>query len=381
VVPWRSVGPVSFRRTPLELVVIGILLCGGSARAADDRDPVHWDLVTVGPATDLFSLWGHTTLCASAGAFEDGACFDFGVATESDPARLSIGTLRGQALFTAIKVPTKVLLASSQFRDAWRQRIELEPDRGLELFRELEAAAEEEESYAYQPFFRNCTTEVRDRLDRALSGRLSRGADTRGGTPLRRTAEAGLTGHVLPLALLELAGGRALDRPSTAWERMALPAGLMQAVSERLSAAPSRLSTRVGAPPPTSPSAGRIVLVLITLATSVVYWLGSRQSVRPRRVLGVWLGALGLVPLIGVCSTLPSLQGNWMLAVLTPLDVILTLSDRFVLWQRRYVLLRLAVLLALAASSITGLVVQPLGVGIGVAGLPLVLWLLRRRAG
>lgn len=366
--------------TPL-VVVLAILAIARPSQAQAEAS-LTWDLVTIGPDTDLFSLWGHTALCVSTGEFEGGSCFDFGVAREEDPVRLALGTLQGQPLFAVVKVPARVLLAMSQFRDTWRQRITLEDAPGRELLAELEHAVGARARYAYQPLDRNCTTEVRDRLDRALAGKLRLGAEERSGPPLRRVAEAGISGRVLPLALTALAGGSGLDRPSTQWERMALPQGLMQAVSERLSAAPSRVFTRADAPPPTSPHAGRISLAFLTALLSWLIARAVRRSPDSRGArwsLAAWLSLLSLAPLLGAASTLPSLHGNWMLLVLSPLDLVLAWGKQTTRWHERYVALRLALILLITAASASGLLAQSLWIGSVATGIPLGTWLFMRR--
>jgi len=357
------------------------LLLAGPARATELEGALTWDLLTIGPATDLFSLWGHSALCVSTTDYRRGQCYDFGVAREENPAKLALGTLRGERMFTALKLPAGLILAQARYRDTFRQRIRLDQVRARALLAELEATVGRRQGYAYQPLFRNCTTEIRDRLDVALGGRLRAGDKTRSGSPLREVAEAGISGQVLPLALVALAGGSWIDRPSTSWERMALPQGLMNALTERLSAAPSRVWTRKGAPPPTSPAAGRMVLILLTAAWALAFWLLARNSPRRSRVLqrsvGVWLGCLSLVPLAGMLSTLPSLQHNWMMLVLVPLDLVLV--ARAAKWQERYVLCRLATLVALGALALAGIIHASLWIGVLLAGAPLGLWLWSRR--
>lgn len=382
MIPLSPMGGACVRlRAWLACVLVGSTFAHPS-RAEHDGQALNWDLITIGPDTDLFSLWGHTALCASSGKLEDGTCFDFGIAIETDPAKLAIGTLRGDELFAVVRVPARVLLGSSQFRDAWQQRIQLDAERGRELLAELEHAVETGASYAYQPLERNCTSEIRDRLDRALAGALAQGAHERAGAPRRQAAESGLSGRLLPLTLLALAGGSALDRPASAWERMALPDGLMQAVAERLSAAPSRLSTRVDAPPPTSPHAGRILLSLLTLLVSWLSWRRLRRapdSHGVRIALAVWLTGLACFPVLGVLSTLPSLQQNWMVLVLCPLDALLAFGRRPTRWQRVYALVRLTLIVLLGVASAFGLVAQSLWVGVLAAGIPIGLWFLAQR--
>ena len=381
VIPFAPMRNACDRFAALLVALLAILAIARPSQA-EEEPRLRWDLVTIGPDAHLFSLWGHTALCVSTGEFEQGACFDFGVAREEDPIRLAIGTLRGRPLFAVVKVPTPILLASSQFRDTWRQTLELDPAHGRELLADLEHAVLTRSRYAYQPLERNCTTEVRDRLDRALSGALSANADRRSGPPLRHVAEAGISGRVVPLALTALAGGRALDRPSTEWERMALPKGLMQAVAARLSAAPSRVFTRVGAPPPTSPNAGRVLLSLLAIVLSGSIWQalrGSRDSRGARIALGTWLAALSFAPLLGAASTLPSLHASWMLLVLWPFDVLLAWGKQTSRIHERYVVLRLVLILLVAAAMAVGMVPPSLWIGVVIVGVPLATWLLMRR--
>lgn len=384
MVPSGPMRSASLRFWTLTLVLLTVVAPTRRTLAAEGGAPPVWDLVTVGPDADLFSLWGHSALCASAGSFERGTCFDFGVAHEDDPARLAVGTLRGRPLFGVVKVPARVLLATVQFRDTWHQRIELDPGPSRALLAELEALVQARMHYAYQPLFRNCTTELRDRLDHALAGRLRAGADQETGPPLRGPAEGGLTGQVLPLALLALAGGSVLDRPSTEWERMALPAGLMLGVKSRLSAAPSRVFSREGAPPPTSSQAGRSILIVLSALGFAGFALLLRRAPTRRGLVSTlcasWLVLLSLVPLVGALSALPSLHQNWMLAILTPLDAVLFARADWGRLSRHYVKLRLALLLALTLASGLGLVVQPLLTGAIVSASPLLLWLRAERA-
>jgi len=363
-------------RTPAILALILFLLPAPTALAAPETALV-WDLVTVGPDTDLFSLWGHSALCVSSGEFEQGSCFDFGVPREDDPVRRSLGTLAGARLFGVVKLPTRVELAVHQFRDTVRQRLDIPPERGRALLADLEALVLTHASYAYQPLFRNCTTELRDRLDQALAGRLRAGADQPDGVPLRTLAEAGLTGRVVPLSLLALAGGTVLDQPSTSWQRMALPDGLMQAATQRLSAPPVRLFSRTDVPPPTSPAAGRIVLVLVSALVCFCGWLLVRRRPARARLVGLGLGVgltlASLPPWAGTLSTLPCLHDNWMLFALVPTDGVLCLTPGH--WLKRYAWLRLLSLGVLGAAALLGLVVQSLWIGLWLAGLPLGLWL------
>lgn len=340
----------------------------------------RFTLVTVGPGSDLFELWGHSALCVSAGPFEDGMCYDYGWTQVTDPVALSLGTLRGQALFVRKKWPAAAVLRAYQFRDVWKQELPLDGTAAATLLARLEADAEDRRSYSYEPLQRNCTTRLRDAV--GASSDLHQGTEEPAGAPLRKMAEAGLSGRVVPLVLLALAGGASLDRPTSEWQRMALPFGLMESVRRQLGAAPERLFSRLDQPPPTSPHAGRIVLFFLAVVSGGLGWRARRASSRARlvvqRSLGLWLTFLSLVPIAGTLSVFPSLSPNWLLLVLVPTDLVLLLGDHRFL--QKYLVARLVVTSLALSLSLTGLLVQDLWAPCLLVLLPFSALLLRPKS-
>lgn len=333
------------------------------------------DLVTVGPGSDLFSLWGHVALCVSAGELVDGRCLDFGIATTADPVELALGTLRGQQLFQAVEVPARDFLAKSQWRDVWSQELRLDPQSRERLLAAYRSALSPPLRYAYEPVLDNCATRVRDLLDHATEGQLGADARLADGPPRRLWAEEALSGRALPLFLLALSGSRTLDEASSAFERMAFPPGLREGVAEHLGAEPIRLHTRADQPPPTSRHAGKILLLGSALLASLALYHGQRRSLVTRRALrvttGFWLGALSLAPIVGALSALPSLGLSPVLALCWPTDALLGfLPPR---WLDHYLRARLSLLAAatLVLGWLTSFAILPAALAVGLPLLTL----------
>lgn len=344
-----------FLRAGFVRFVVGFaLLVGGARVARADEGAVgsattaasRVFLVTVGPASDLFSLWGHAALCVSAGELVLGRCLDFGVATTADPVALALGTLRGEALFRAVEGPAERFLAGNQWRDVWVQELPLDEARRERVTAAYHEALTPPVVYAYEPVLDNCSTRLRDLLDRAMDGALGKDFRKVDGPARRVFAENALAGRVLPLTLFALSGNDFLDAATSDYERMAFPDELRLGVARHLGVAPVRLHTRFDAPPAGSPHVGKVVLVLLGLLWSGVLYASRKKRPFVRRLLvtqlGLVLGLFAAVPLFGATMALRSLAASPLLWVLWPTDVALgAFSDT---GRARYVRLRLGVL-------------------------------------
>jgi hypothetical protein len=115
-------------------------------------------------------------------------------------------------------------------RSVWVQELEMAPAARLELQQFLEWNERPENRFYHYDYYRdNCSTRVRDALDRALGGRirertvgLATGRTYRFHT-LRLTANDPMVYTGLLLAL-----GHAVDRPISAWEEMFLPLAMRE---------------------------------------------------------------------------------------------------------------------------------------------------------
>jgi Domain of unknown function (DUF4105) len=113
-------------------------------------------------------------------------------------------------------------------RSVWVQELEMPPAARRELQTFLEWNERPENRFYHYDYYRdNCSTRVRDALDRALSGRIQ---ESTGRMPTGRTYRfhtLRLTSNDVPVYTGLLLGlGQPVDRPISAWEEMFLPLAL-----------------------------------------------------------------------------------------------------------------------------------------------------------
>jgi hypothetical protein len=339
---------------------------------------LHAELITVGPGSDELSLYGHSALCLVAEGAPDGRCYDFGVPVgDGDAGRLVWDTVRGKPTFAPVAVERSLLVATFEDleRSLWVQELPLDDRQVAELQASLEAEVAAHQPYVYHPYYDNCTTRLRDAVDRVTAGRLRDGADAPASGPrFRGLSEQGFSGRMLELAGLSLFLGARADRQPTAWQRMFLPVDLRDAVAARLGAQPKQLYERREAVIPTSTQAGRVMLVLFGAMMAGVIAYGARRSPRGLRVAvggaGAVLGLLGLtVDAVALVTRIPEFAGNWVVLVLLPTDAMLAFASPRT-WPR-YLAVRLGMIALLAALSATGVIAQPLVSVCLLAALPL----------
>jgi hypothetical protein len=243
--------------------------------------------------------------------------------------------------------------------------------------------------YAYDHFWDNCTTRVRDILDEASNKALSSMTEPTDGRTFRDLARDGFYGMRVPLLITDIAMGRTTDHVPTYWERMFLPQYLREAAQkrwgiepvllyERHAGADERTDTNANGIPDihedangngipnfeedTDRNSGRFVFALLILALTapvvLTRWLGRFQrtglafAIVPPVLLGSILWFLAII------SPLPYVQWNESLLVFFPLDLALLFlgPER----RRQYARIRVVMLGAIAVLGIVGVLKQPL---------------------
>src|SRR5437667_9284720 len=110
-------------------------------------------------------------------------------------------------------------------RSILSQELNFSPAQRLKLQQFVEwNALPENKFYRYDYFRDNCSTRLRDAIDRILDGQLKRATDSIRTTTTYRSHTARLTADNIPLYTgIMLALGHPADRALTAWEEMFLP--------------------------------------------------------------------------------------------------------------------------------------------------------------
>jgi hypothetical protein len=241
-------------------------------------------------------------------------------------------------------------------RTIWVQPLPLTAPQKQEVIDKLEHdILEDNRYYAYDHFWDNCTTRVRDVIDHATGGALSSMNEPTDGRTFRELARPGFYGMRLPLIITDIAMGRVTDREPTYFERMFLPDYLREAVAKRWNLAPIAVYTRVGPPPLEDGPSGRVLFALVLLVMTAPAWAtrlwgrfqrtGLAVALAPQVLLGTVFWFLAII------SPLPYVRWNESCLVLLPTDLaVMFLSpERARLYARaRLVMLGLMVLLMIA---------------------------------
>jgi hypothetical protein len=343
-------------------------------------------LYTVGPGAELSQRYGHSLLCFRgidglnavtseapiAGDLNSGTCFDFGIAVAQTPASFAWSMLRGHGRFVATRISEKTatLALTAQGRKLESQRVPVSERDARALAGELGALVDANWSYEYHPYWANCATQLRDRLDRALGGRLAN-VHLEQHQTFRELVELGLSGQAPELTLLALGlGSPDNDSIPSAWQSQFLPTRLRDAM-QSLGSEPQVVNDPGDVTLPTSVNVGRATLAVLALGLGVLLNWGS-SALRARRQ---WLatsvvGSCGLLTWSAalLCS-FSEIRFNWALALLLP-------SDLFVPWlssSRRsaYLALRVVSSALLVLLNLAGAITQPLWAVGMLALLPL----------
>lgn len=274
-------------------------------------------LLTMGTGNEVWSLFGHDALLIHDNATGRDTVFNWGVFNFRQPNFLS-RFLKGRMLYAMGGDSLDLLMYAYRYwnRSVVSQELDLtasQRDTVLSLIR-LNAQPENI-NYRYDYFRDNCTTRVRDILDRALGGQLRAQSQKPSGTTYRSQALR-LMQVDLPIALgVDLGLGRTADRELTMWQVMFLPRQLHDFVATLKvrddstgTMRPLVKGERVlypGTRPPepdATPSYGGWLLGAGIVFAGLFYVLGTRAigggrvaRVSAAVVVGIWTIAAGLL--------------------------------------------------------------------------------------
>jgi hypothetical protein len=328
------------------------------------------DLLTMGIGSLMWERHGHIALCVLYGDARD-RCYNYGVGDFHHPLDMVWGFLRANGAFWVDKASPEDMLWIYKHTDRtiWHQPLPLTLEEKKKVIAKLEHDVLPEYShYAYDHFWDNCTTRVRDILDNATGGRLSAMKEPTDGRTFRDLARAGFfgldmpLGSRLPLLVTDLVMGRATDRVPTYYERMFLPQYLREAATTLWGVQPQILYERQGPPQDSNVPDGRWFLVLAIFVLTAPAWLtrlighfertGLFLAILPYFLLGAALTAVAIV------TPLAYLRWNEACLVLFPLDILLPFlsAPR----RRRYARARLVMLVLLFVLWLVHIIKAPM---------------------
>jgi ketosteroid isomerase-like protein len=374
------------RPLPVAGLLLALSLVVSSSAAGRPPGRPEVVLLTMGPGESLYSRFGHAALMVRWPAAPS-LVFNYGYTNFNSPD-LVWDFLRGRARFWVARArfPSTINDYAMQDRTLYYQELKLDPAKQARLAHMLvEGARPENRYYVYHHFHDNCSTRLRDLVDRVTEGAVRQQLVGRPGpdATLRELVRRGFAGDVGLLLIVDLLLGRTVDRRLDAWEATFLPRELRGAArtiklpgGAALAGEPRVLYKRRSP----SPFAGRdphaglklywglavlgaaLAVCLVLLARRASRWAGL-----PLLLLALIVGLPGLaVWTVMAAATLPELRLNELALSLWPLDLgLIWPAVRWLrgrVWvgrlMRGYALLRVATLGLVLLGHLTGLLIQ-----------------------
>jgi uncharacterized protein DUF4105 len=276
-----------------------------AAPPAAPPDPLHVYVMTMGPGDHPFFRFGHSAIWIKDGAAKSDRVYNFGT-FKFDSPRLIIDFLKGRLNYwlSVSSLERVVGEYAHENRSIAIQELNLTAAQKAALQSALVVNARPENRlYKYDYFLDNCSTRVRDAVDRVADGRLRASAAPPGRMTLRAHALR-MTAQPLWLYVsLNLVLGPAVDRPIDRWTEMFLPEELARGLSDAQLVSAEQVLFQANRPPPrvVPPSWGPRFFLVGSVWGALMFalaWAGRLR--RPARVtLGIlvalWGFAVGFV--------------------------------------------------------------------------------------
>jgi len=338
------------------------------------NNPPVVELVTMGIGSLIWERHGHIALCIRYANPVDDVCYNYGIGDFGEPMKMATGFFRGTNSFWVGPQDPRHMLSiyTRADRTVWIQPLPLTDEQEKKVIAKLEHDIQDDHRYyAYDHFWDNCTTRVRDVLDNAIGGELKKAAMAQktDGRTYRDLAREGFFGMRVPLLITDIAMGRVTDREPNYWERMFLPDYMRDAAEMFWKVKPIVMYQRKGPPPLKDGPSGRLIfsfVILLLTAPAIIFYAlkkTSRVGLGLAVVPYVFLGSIFWF--LAIISPLPYVEANESCLVLLPLDLMLVWFLRPE-WRKKYARFRLGMLVVIAALLLVNVLKQPIW--------PLLIW-------
>ena len=338
----------------LFLIALALLCCAILPAHAGITDApgehLEISLITYGPGDIYWERFGHDAIELRDTASGEEVDFNYGV-FNFDEKNFFFNFARGQMHYLIDAEPTtdEQNFYAQAGRSVTRQRLALTPQQAAAL-RDflLWNLRPENATYNYDYYVDNCTTRVRDALDRALGGVIkARLTQLPGGLTYRQQTVRLMSAQPWLMLILDLGLGPYADQPLNAWQESFLPeelqknlrsvavpdghGGAQPLVQDETLLSPNRLDAPPATPPDLRLPLG--IAGLVFAALIVVTWRYARLAYA--LLSSLFLLAAGLVGLVMLMlwtlTTHHSAWANANLLLFNPLAFVLLRAP----WQAR----------------------------------------------
>ncbi len=186
-------------------------------------------VMTFGPGREVWERFGHNAIWIHDSAHGTDQAYNYGL-FDFRQENFILRFVRGQMWYWMAGFPAQSYLRQYQRdnRSVWVQELDIPPAARLDLQRFLQWNEQPDHKfYHYDYYLDNCSTRIRDALDRVVGGAIRRQtASLPAGTTFRHHTQRLTANTPLIFTGLLLALGERVDRPISAWEEMFIPVAM-----------------------------------------------------------------------------------------------------------------------------------------------------------
>jgi len=294
------------------LAFVGMAGAQAPAEPASPESPIpnpqsrlSISLLTIGPGEIFFERFGHNAIVVRDEASGQAVAYNYGI-FDFEQEDFLLNFVRGHMRYRMAvdELEDDLAMYRAERRAILEQRLELTPEQTGALVRFLEWNAQPQHAqYRYDYFEANCSTRVRDALDRALGGALRAQSEGRSrGYTYRLDALRLMAPEPLLALAIDLGLGPYADQRIDFWQESFVPETLHNVVAQArlprpggdvpLVSADATLAVGQIEEPPVLPRDLRVPFLIAGLALgALLFWLGRS----PRRAARVPLATFALV--------------------------------------------------------------------------------------
>jgi hypothetical protein len=289
-------------RAAMRLLALLSLLAFAPAAPAQDAAP-QISLLTIGPGEIFFERFGHNAIVVRDSAGGEPVAYNYGI-FDFDQQDFLLNFARGRMRYRMAvdELADDLAMYRDEGREITEQTLALAPAQARTLVDFLEWNARPENTqYRYDYFEANCSTRVRDALDRALGGALHAQTEGRSrGFTWRLDALRLMAPEPALMLLIDLGLGPYADQRIDYWQESFVPA-LLRDVVARANVAESSSTAlpladatlelahgRVEEPPALPPDLRWPFLLLGLVLGGALAWLGANLHAARRIPLALF---------------------------------------------------------------------------------------------
>ncbi len=275
----------------------------------DSRPQPQISLLTIGPGEIFFERFGHNAIVVRDPAGDESAAYNYGI-FDFDQQNFLVNFARGRMLYRMAvdTLDDDVAMYRDEGRQIVEQKLNLTPEQTRSMVEFLDWNVRPENAqYRYDYFEANCSTRVRDAIDRALGGALHAQSEGRSrGYTYRLDALRLMAPSPLLMLGIDLGLGPYADQRIDYWRESFVPATLSSVADQvalraadghefPLVASTTVLSAGHVEEPPALPPDLRLPFLILGLALGLALtWLGRSRRTAVRIPLAIFAGTFEL---------------------------------------------------------------------------------------